>query len=176
MSRKSFSSKKTSDIRGHFTSSRKESLRSSSIMASEIQESEQPKGLEEMFERLSKNIDKIFEENNTTLKETVEKKFDECSDKFDARIYLKFLEVHEKLENMKENIAQIETKLNTVTQNQGLQKLKQEEYEIKLNSLEIKYLKLDQAMKDRAKKDKSFDSALTFANSEIETLKKNVDY
>ena len=125
-----------------------------------------------MFERLSKNIDKIFEENNTTLKETVEKKFDECSDKFDARIYLKFLEVHEKLENMKENIAQIETKLNTVTQNQGLQKLKQEEYEIKLNSLEIKYLKLDQAMKDRAKKDKSFDSALTFANSEIETLKK----
>ena len=44
MSRKSFSSKKTSDIRGHFTSSRKESLRSSSIMASEIQEMNNQKG------------------------------------------------------------------------------------------------------------------------------------
>ena len=125
-----------------------------------------------MFERLSDRLDKKFEESNTSMLERVEKKFDECSDKFEAKIDIKFLEVQDKLGKMKENITQIESYLNTVIQNQSSLKLKQEEYDIKLNAMEIKYLKLDQTLKDLSKKDESFDSALTFVNIEIEALKK----
>ena len=76
--------------------------------------------------------------------ERVKKKFDECSDKFEAKIDIKFLEVQDKLGKMKENITQIESNLNTVIQNQSSLKLKQEEYDTKWNAMEIKYLKLDQ--------------------------------
>ena len=144
-------------------------------MASEVVVSDQPKGLEEMFEKLSMRLDKRLDENNTTMKTTMETKFDECSDKFDAKIDVKFLEVQEKLGSMKENITHIETSLSTVIHNQSTHKLKQEEYETKLNSLEIKCLKMDQAMKEQVKKNETYDTALTFANSEIETLKKQVE-
>ena len=156
-------------------------------MASEEVPTEQPKGLEDLFDKLSLKLDKQFEENrlslvnmvdkkfdesNQSLVDSVGKKFDEHSEKFDSKIDLKFLEVQEKMGLMKENITQIESNLNTVVQNQNSQKSRQDEYDVKLNALEIKYLKLDQYMKDLSKKDETFESALTFANSEIESLKK----
>ena len=52
MSKKSYSSRKLGDIRGHFSSSRKKSLRSSSNISHEEAVSGQTKGLEEMFKRL----------------------------------------------------------------------------------------------------------------------------
>ena len=148
---------------------------------------DQPKGLEELFDRLSLKLDKQFEENrlslvnmvdkkfdesNQSVVDSVEKKFDEHSEKFDSKIDLKFLEVQEKLGLMKENITHIEINLNTVVRNQNSQKSRQDEYDVKLNALEIKYLKLDQYMKDLSKRDDTFESALTFANTEIESLKK----
>ena len=39
----------------------------------------------------------------------------------------------------------------------------------------FKYLKLDQSMKELSKNDESIEAALTFTNSEIESLKKGAE-
>ena len=109
-------------------------------MASEETTEDLPKGLEALFEKLSMSlnkkfdesrqtllptVDKIFDESNLSLVGSVEKEFDEHSEKFDSKIDIKFLEVQDTLGKMRENITQLESNLNTVTQNQNSQKSRQ---------------------------------------------------
>ena len=78
MSKKITKSKKSGDIKGYLINSRR-TLRSSSIMATETVSTEQPKGLEDLFDRLSLKLDKQFEENRLSLVNMVDKKFDESN-------------------------------------------------------------------------------------------------
>ena len=188
MSKNTPSRKKTESIRGYFQSGRTKNLRSGAKMAAEEGTEDMPKGLEAWFERLSTNLNKKFDESRITLLETmnnkfdesnlslvgsVEKKLDEHSEKFDSKIDIKFIEVQDTIGKIRENITQIEININAVTRTQNSQKARQDEYDSKFNALEIKYLKLDQSMKELSKKDEVTEAALAFANSEIETLKKN---
>ena len=189
MSKKPPGTKKSGDIKGYLVNTRSKSLRAGANMdiPNKPDSVPQPTNFEEMFDKLSDKLDRKFdennaqrdlkfEENNVQLIARVDQKFDECSNKWDANIDLKFLEVQSKLGRVQEEITLIEGKLNGVVQTQGIHKLRQDEQDIKLNAMEIKYLKLEQIVNELTKKEETFDESLAYVNKDVETLKRKAEY
>ena len=194
-------SKSTLDTRGHLGNTRKlrtRSLRSDTIPAPKLgSEMEHSKFVEEIFEKLLVRMNEQLAENNDSMLEKFDLKFDECTEKWETKIEEnnnsivqmvdtrfndltskweegfepKIKELHEGLKDVKKDMARYENQTNAISSIQEKLEQSNEDLQSKNISLEVRYLRLETAMNELSKKDEGLEESMTFLNKEIETLK-----